>query len=36
MNTRMIVNTTPLGMSPKVDACPPLDYSLLGPKHLSL
>lgn len=31
---RIIVNTTPLGMSPKVDACPPLDYSLLGPEHL--
>lgn len=31
---RIIVNTTPLGMSPKVDTCPPLDYSLLGPEHL--
>lgn len=31
---RIIVNTTPLGMSPNIDACPPLDYSLLGPQHL--
>ena len=25
----VIVNTTPLGMHPKTDECPPLDYSLL-------
>jgi shikimate dehydrogenase len=31
---RILVNTTPLGMSPKVNACPPLDYSLLGSAHL--
>lgn len=31
---RIIVNTTPLGMFPKVDACPPLDYSRLGAEHL--
>jgi shikimate dehydrogenase len=31
---RIIVNTTPLGMSPKIDACPPLDYALLGSAHL--
>lgn len=31
---RIIVNTTPLGMSPKIDACPPLDYSLIGPEHV--
>lgn len=31
---RIIVNTTPLGMSPKTDTCPPLDYDLLGPRHL--
>ena len=30
----VIVNTTPLGMHPKVDECPPLDYSLLTPQHL--
>lgn len=31
---RIFVNTTPLGMSPKVDACPPLDYDRLGAHHL--
>jgi len=31
---RMIVNTTPLGMSPNVATCPPLNYSLLGEGHL--
>ncbi len=31
---RIIVNTTPLGMYPNVDACPPLDYALLGTGHL--
>lgn len=31
---RIIVNTTPLGMYPNVDACPPLNYDLLGPGHL--
>ena len=30
----VIVNTTPLGMRPKVDECPPLDYALLTPQHL--
>jgi shikimate dehydrogenase len=32
--SRVIINTTPLGMHPHVDACPDLDYSLLGPEHL--
>ncbi|MFT4022619.1 MAG: shikimate dehydrogenase [Flavihumibacter sp.] len=27
------INTTPLGMSPNVEARPPLDYSVLGPAH---
>jgi shikimate dehydrogenase len=31
---RILVNTTPLGMSPNVDTCPPIDYSQLGSKHL--
>ncbi len=31
---KLIVNTTPLGMSPKVDACPPIPYSLLTPEHI--
>ena len=30
----VIVNTTPLGMYPKVDECPPLDYSQLTSQHL--
>ena len=30
----VIVNTTPLGMHPKTDACPPLDYTLLSERHL--
>ena len=30
----VIVNTTPLGMHPKTDACPPLDYTQIGNKHL--
>lgn len=31
---RLIVNTTPLGMSPYVDACPPIPYELLTPEHI--
>jgi len=31
---RLIVNTTPLGMSPKTETCPPLDYDRLGEGHL--
>ena len=30
----VIVNTTPLGMHPKVDECPPLDYTQLTTQHL--
>ena len=30
----VIVNTTPLGMHPKIDACPPLDYTQLSDRHL--
>lgn len=29
----LIINTTPLGMSPKVDDCPAIDYSALEPHH---
>ena len=32
--TLLIVNTTPLGMFPKVDEYPPIPYHLLTPKHL--
>lgn len=30
----VIVNTTPLGMHPKVDTCPDLPYHLLTPRHI--
>lgn len=30
----VIVNTTPLGMYPKVDECPPLHYAALSSRHL--
>lgn len=30
---RLIINTTPLGMYPSVDACPPLPYTLLTKDH---
>ncbi|MEJ1239366.1 shikimate dehydrogenase [Chryseolinea sp. T2] len=29
----LIINTTPLGMSPKTEAMPPIDYELIGPEH---
>lgn len=31
---QIIVNTTPLGMYPNVNDCPPLDYTSIGPHHL--
>ena len=31
---RIIVNTTPLGMSPDIKSCPQIDYSLINSKHL--
>jgi len=30
----LIINTTPLGMHPDIDACPPLPYASLSAKHL--
>ncbi|MBI5915664.1 MAG: shikimate dehydrogenase [Bacteroidetes bacterium] len=30
---RLIVNTTPLGMSPDVNSCPPIPYEWTGPGH---
>ncbi len=30
---RLIVNTTPLGMSPNTDGCPPLPYEFIGNQH---
>jgi len=32
---QLIVNTTPLGMHPQVDACPDIPYEALGPEHLA-
>lgn len=31
---QLIVNTTPLGMSPKIDTCPAIPYHALSTKHL--
>lgn len=31
----LLINTTPLGMSPNVDTFPDIDYSLVGPQHLA-
>ena len=30
----LIINTTPVGMAPKIDSCPDLAYDKLGPGHL--
>ncbi|MBO9673612.1 MAG: shikimate dehydrogenase [Sphingobacteriaceae bacterium] len=32
---KLLINTTPLGMSPNIDTFPPIDYSQLGPEHLA-
>ncbi|MFF5381757.1 shikimate dehydrogenase family protein [Pedobacter suwonensis] len=32
---KLLINTTPLGMSPNVDTFPDIDYSLIGPGHLA-
>ena len=29
----LIINTTPLGMTPNTNACPPIDYEMLGATH---
>jgi len=31
---KVIVNTTPLGMYPNVETCPPIPYDLLTPEHI--
>ena len=31
---KLIINTTPLGMYPKADDCPPIPYHLIGRQHL--
>ncbi|MDO6432147.1 shikimate dehydrogenase [Flavitalea sp. BT771] len=30
---KLVINTTPLGMYPKVDECPSLPYEVIGPEH---
>ncbi len=32
--TPLIINTTPLGMYPAIEACPPIPYEKLTPRHL--
>ncbi len=32
---KLLINTTPLGMSPNVDTCPDIDYKQLGSEHLA-
>jgi shikimate dehydrogenase len=32
-NVQLIINTTPLGMSPNTDNFPPIDYELITPQH---
>lgn len=34
MEYEIIVNCTPLGMWPNVDACPPIPYNFITPRHL--
>ncbi len=31
---KVVINTTPLGMFPEVDVCPPIPYEYLTPSHL--
>jgi shikimate dehydrogenase len=32
-NSNLVINTTPLGMSPNTETMPPIDYEKLGPEH---
>jgi shikimate dehydrogenase len=32
-NSLLIINTTPLGMSPNTETMPPIDFELIGPNH---
>lgn len=32
-SSTLVINTTPLGMYPKVEDCPPLPYEAIGPRH---
>lgn len=31
--SNLVINTTPLGMSPNTETMPPIDYEMLGPEH---
>jgi shikimate dehydrogenase len=31
--SNLVINTTPLGMSPNTETMPPIDYEMLGPDH---
>jgi len=30
---RLLINTTPLGMTPNTETMPPIDYEMIGPEH---
>jgi shikimate dehydrogenase len=32
-NARLLINTTPLGMTPNTETMPPIDYEMIGPEH---
>ena len=32
-DSNLVINTTPLGMSPNTETMPPIDYEMLGPDH---
>src|SRR5687768_15026076 len=32
-NSKLVINTTPLGMSPNTEAMPPIDFEHIGPEH---
>jgi shikimate dehydrogenase len=32
-NSKLVINTTPLGMSPKTEAMPPINYEHIGSEH---
>jgi shikimate dehydrogenase len=32
-NSNLVINTTPLGMSPNTETQPPIDYEKIGPEH---
>jgi shikimate dehydrogenase len=33
IDSKLIINTTPLGMSPNTEAMPPIDFENIGPEH---